>query len=100
SSDLIALVAGSLVLLGVAAFWWQTQAATDEMLESRVLEVLDLLLSRTHFAMCPLLPSYWLSTSVLQWADGAVSSALFFVLVLLCNTLFCGLLTFTRVGNL
>jgi ABC-2 type transport system permease protein len=96
----IALVAGSLVLLGVAAFWWQTQAATDEMLESRVLEVLDLLLARTHFAMFPLLPSYWLSTSVLQWADGAVSSALFFVLVLLSNTLFFGLLTFTRVGNL
>jgi ABC-2 type transport system permease protein len=96
----ITLIASSLVLLGMAAFWWQTQAATDEMLESRVLEVLDLLLARTKFAMFPLLPSYWLSTSVLQWADGAVSSALFFVLVLLSNTLFFGLLTFTRAGKL
>ncbi|HEX4265915.1 MAG TPA: hypothetical protein VH597_16395 [Verrucomicrobiae bacterium] len=96
----ITLLAGSIALLGIATFWWQTQAATDEMLESRVLEVLDLLLARTKFAMFPLLPSYWLSTSVLQWADGAVTSALFFVLVLLSNTLFFGLVTFTRVGKL
>jgi ABC-2 type transport system permease protein len=61
--------------------------------------VLDQLLARTRFALFPLLPSYWLSTSVLQWADGAVSSALFFVLVLLSNTLFFGLVGFTRVGN-
>ena len=95
----IAVVAGSLLLLAAAAFWWQAQAATDDMLESRVLDVLDQLLARTRFALFPLLPSYWLSTSVLQWADGAVSSALFFVLVLLSNTLFFGLVGFTRVGN-
>jgi ABC-2 type transport system permease protein len=94
------LLAGSVVLLGLAAFWWRSQSATDDMLESRVLEVLDQLLARTRIALFPLLPSYWLSTSVLQWADGAVSSALFFVLVLLSNTLFFGLITFTRVGNL
>jgi len=96
----IALLVTSIVLLGVAAFWWQSQTASDDMLESRVLEVLDQLLARTRFAMFPLLPSYWLSTGVLQWADGAVSSAVFFVLVLLSNTLFFGLITFTRVGNL
>lgn len=96
----ISLVAGSLVLLGLAAFWWQTQAATDDVLETRVLEVLDQLLAHTRFAMFPLLPSYWLSTGVLQWADGAISSAFFFVLVLLSNTLFFGMLTFTRVGTL
>jgi ABC-2 type transport system permease protein len=96
----VALVAGSLVLLGLAAFYWQTQAATDDLLETRVLEVLDQLLARTRFALFPLLPSYWLSTGVLQWADGAISSAMFFVLVLLSNTLFFGMLTFTRVGNL
>lgn len=95
----ITVIAGSLLLLAAAAFWWQTQAATDDMLESRVLDVLDQLLARTKFALFPLLPSYWLSTSVLQWADGAVSSALFFVLVLLSNTLFFGLLGFTRVGK-
>lgn len=96
----ITIIAGSIVLLALAAFWWKTQAATDDMLESRVLDVLDQLLARTHFALFPFLPSYWLSTSVLQWADGAVSSALFFVLVLLSNTLFFGLLGFTRVGKI
>jgi ABC-2 type transport system permease protein len=96
----ISLIAGSILLLALAAFWWQSQEATDDVLETRVLEVLDQLLVRTRFAQFPLLPSYWLSTSVLQWADGAVSSALFFVLVLLSNTLFFGMVTFTRVGNL
>ncbi len=95
-----AVVAGSFLLLGLAAFWWQAQPATDDMLESRVLDVLDQLLARTRFALFPLLPSYWLSTSVLQWADGAVSSALFFVLVLLSNTLFFGLIGLTRVGKI
>jgi len=96
----IALIAGSVLLLGLAAFWWKTQEASDDVLETRVLEVLDQLLARTRFAQFPLLPSYWLSTSVLQWADGAISSAFFFVLVLLSNALFFGMVTFTRVGNL
>jgi ABC-2 type transport system permease protein len=96
----IALVAGSILLLAGAAFLWQSQAATDDVLETHVLDVLDQLLARTRFAQFPLLPSYWLSTGVLQWADGAVTSALFFVLVLLSNTLFFGMITFTRVGNL
>lgn len=96
----ITVVGGSVLLLVAAAFWWKSQAATDDMLESRVLDVLDQLLSHTRFALFPFLPSYWLSTSVLQWADGALSSALFFVLVLLSNTMFFGLLGFTRVGNI
>lgn len=96
----VAVVGGSVLLLAAAAFWWKSQAATDDMLESRVLDVLDQLLARTRFALFPFLPSYWLSTSVLQWADGAISSALFFLLVLLSNTLFFGLLGFTRVGNI
>src|ERR1051325_9575540 len=95
-----AVIAGSLLLLALAAFWWKTQAITDDMLESRVLQVLDQMLARTRFALYPLLPSYWLSRSVLQWADGAILSALFFLLVLLSNTLFFGLLAFTRLGNL
>jgi ABC-2 type transport system permease protein len=96
----IAVVGGSVLLLAAAAFWWKSQEATDDMLESHVLDVLDQLLGRTQFALFPFLPSYWLSTSVLQWADGALSSAMFFVLVLLSNTMFFGLLGFTRVGKI
>jgi ABC-2 type transport system permease protein len=64
------------------------------------LAVLDKTLYRTRFAQFPLLPSYWLSASVLQWAEGAVLSAGFFLLVLLSHVAFFGMLAFTRMGNL
>jgi ABC-2 type transport system permease protein len=95
----VAAVAGALLLLVLAAFWWNAPEATDEMLEYRVLGVLDRLLVKSRFAEYPLLPSYWLSASVLQWADGALSAALFFALVLLSNVLFFGALAFTRLGR-
>src|SRR5205823_6351527 len=46
------------------------------------------------------LPSAWLSRGVLNWAEGAVVPALFFVGVLLSYSLFFGMLAFTRMGNL
>ncbi len=95
----VAVISGAILLLLFAAFWWNAQAATDDLLESRVLDVLDQLLVKTRFAQHPLLPSYWLSMSVLHWADGAVSAAIFFALVLLSNALFFGSLAFTRLGN-
>jgi ABC-2 type transport system permease protein len=61
---------------------------------------MDRLLLRTRFAMFPFMPAYWLSSSVLQWADGAVKAAGFFMLVLLSHALFFGCLAFTRFGNL
>ncbi|MBI5799217.1 MAG: hypothetical protein HZA92_00615, partial [Verrucomicrobia bacterium] len=68
--------------------------------ETRVLAVLDRLLAKTRFAQFPFLPSYWLSASVQQWAEGARASAGFFVLVLFSHVLFFGTLAFTRMGNL
>ena len=68
--------------------------------ETRVLAVLDKMLRRTHFAEFAFLPSSWLSMSVLNWAEGAVLAAGFFVLVLLSYALFFGMLAFTRMGNL
>ncbi len=94
-----ALIA-AVVSLGLAMFYWRSQPVSDEMLETRVLAVLDQLLQKTRFAQFPFLPSYWLSTSVLQWAEGAVTLAGFFALVLLSNVLFFGFLAFTRLGNL
>ncbi len=91
----LALALGLVVLVG---FWWKTEPVSDEMLETRVLAVLDQLLQRTRFAQFPFLPSYWLSTSVLQWAEGALMLAGFFALVLLSNVLFFGFLAFTRLG--
>jgi len=57
------------------------------------------LLQKTRFAQFPFLPSYWLSSSVLQWAEGALSLAGFFALVLLSNVLLFGFLSFTKLGN-
>lgn len=82
-----------------AVFWLKPEAITDEMLETRVLAVLDRLLEKTQFAQFPFLPSYWLSSGVLQWADGARSTAGFFFLVLLSNVLFWGFWSLTRSGN-
>jgi len=95
----ITAISGALLLLAFTAFWWKTQSATDDVLESRVLQVMDQLLGKTRFALFPFLPSYWLSSAALQWADGAVASAIFFGLVLLSYTLFFGFLAFTQLGE-
>lgn len=75
------------------------ETVTDEELETRVLAVIDRLLDRTRFSQFPFLPSYWLSSSVQLWAEGAFRAAGFFVLVLLSHSLFFGLLVATRLGN-
>lgn len=96
----IAIVGIALALLAFAAFWWQTQAVDDDLLDKRTLEALDQLLAKTRFTMFPFLPSFWLSSAVLQWAEGVWRGAAFFALVLASHTLFFGALAFTRFGNL
>ena len=96
----ITVVTGSLLLLVGAGCWWKAHPSTGEILETRVLEMLDQLLVQTRFAQFPFLPSYWLSASVIQWTEGILNGAGFFILVLLSNVLFFGFLAFTRMGNL
>jgi ABC-2 type transport system permease protein len=96
----LAALGAAIVAMAYAAYWWHSERVTDEMLETRVVAVLDQLLQKTRFAQFPFLPSYWLSTSVLQWADGALNLAGFFILVLLSNVLLFGFLAFTRLGTL
>jgi len=96
----VAALVVALTALVLGGFYWRSQPLTDDQLETRVLPVLDQLLQKTRFAQFPFLPSYWLSTSVLRWAEGALQLAGFFMLVLLSNVLFFGFLAFTRLGNL
>ena len=96
----VAGVIAAMALLVSARFYFKPEVVDEESLETRVLAVLDRLLQRTKFAQFPLLPSYWLSSSVQQWAEGARASATFFMLVLLSNVMFFGTLAFTRMGNL
>src|SRR5665213_1317680 len=95
----IVLLLLALVLLAFVAFWWKTNPGDDDMLDKRTLEALDQLLAKTRFTMFPFLPSFWLSSSVLQWAEGITGSAAFFAAVLLSHTLFFGGIAFTRFGN-
>ncbi len=90
----------ALVLLAFVAFWWKTNPVDDDLLDKRTLEALDRLLAKTRFTMFPFLPSYWLSSSLLQWAEGITNNAVFFAGVLLSNTLFFGGIAFTKFGNL
>lgn len=94
----------ALVMAGVLFFavkyYLRPEQVDEESLETRVLAVLDRLLAKTRFAQFPLLPSYWLSASVQQWAEGAWGAGGFFLLVLLSHVLFFGALACTRMGNL
>ena len=92
------IVVGGLALL-VGSRWLRPESVTDEMLETRVLAVLDRMLMKTRFTLFPFLPSYWLSTGVLNWAERAFTGTLFFTLVLLSNALFFGFLAFTKMGE-
>ncbi|HEU6447912.1 MAG TPA: hypothetical protein VFV23_05700 [Verrucomicrobiae bacterium] len=96
----ITLIAVALTSLALAAFWWKVQAVDNQMLDRRTLEALDQLLARTRFTLFPFLPSYWLSSAVLQWAEGIMRGAIFFAAVLLSHVLFFGSIAFTRFGNL
>ena len=57
------------------------------------------MLAKTRFAEAAFLPSFWVSTGVLNWAEGAYAAAGFFGLVLLSHVLFWGFLSFTRLGR-
>ena len=93
------LVVAALVLLVVASkFWLSPEVVDDETLETRMLAVLDRLLARTRFTQHPLLPSYWLSTAVLSWLEGAFQAAGFFILLLLSHVLFFGFLACNWMG--
>ena len=97
--QIVALVTAASVLGGLA-YWFRPDPLPPDLTETRVLAVLDRMLMKTRFAQYPLLPSYWLSSGVLQWAEGALAAAGFFMLVLLSHVLFFGSLAFTRMGNL
>lgn len=89
----VAAVTTVLASLTAAAFWLKPQPIPDEISETRVLAVLDRLLEKTHFAHFPFLPSYWLSSAVMEWSEQALSASLFFILVLASYVLFFGFLS-------
>ena len=95
----VVAVLAAAALLVTARAWWRVPPENDDVLETRVLDMLDQLLVKTRFTQFPFLPSYWLSTSVIQWAEGVMNIAGFFMLVLLSHVAFFGFLAFTRFGK-
>ncbi|MCF7669542.1 MAG: hypothetical protein K9N48_07190 [Verrucomicrobia bacterium] len=85
--------------LVAAAIWLKPESTAEDILETRMLPLLDRLLSNTRFANFPFLPSFWLSSSVINWTDGAINTALFFVFVLLSYVCFLGFISFTSFGH-
>jgi ABC-2 type transport system permease protein len=88
------------VLLPLLVIWFRPQVMPESSTDTRVLSNLDMLLTRTRFAEWPWLPSFWLSTGVIQWADGALASAVFFFLVLLSHVLFFASFSFACAGRI
>jgi len=95
----ITLLGVALALLAAAVFWWKTPPLDSNVLDRRTIEALDAMLAKTRFTLFPFLPSFWLSSAVLQWAEGVLRGAMFFALVLLSHTLFFGALALTRFGG-
>lgn len=96
----IAALGAAGVLALLIRSWLQTETVDDETIEMQVMVVLDRVLSKTRFSLFPALPSYWLSASVQNWADGVRTAAGFYLLVLLSHVTFFGLLAGTRMGNI
>ena len=95
----LAVALGLGLLVALAVSYWKVEPLAEEAQDMRVLPMLDQLLVKTRFAMFPFLPSYWLSSGVLQWTEGALTAAGFFMLVLLSHAAFFGSLAFTRFGR-
>jgi ABC-2 type transport system permease protein len=91
----------TLLLLGIALLAYSFRSGTDVDTnnETRVIELLDKMLTRTRLAQFGLLPSYWMSASALQWIEGAIGGAVFFAAVLLSNVLFFGSMAFSFMGR-
>lgn len=84
----------------VGLVWvWRAAPVTEETLEARVMPALDQLLGRTRFAHVPVLPSYWLGSCVLYWAEGALKSAAFYLGLTFSYALFFGMIAHSWLGG-
>lgn len=95
----IAAVAGLLASLILIGLRFRPEPVADEQLEARMQAVIDRLLVNTRFAQSPILPSYWLSAGIQNWAEGALHAAGFFVLVLFSHSLFLARLATQFLGS-
>lgn len=91
----IGAVAIVLGLIAAVAIWLKPDRSWDDGSDTP----LGRMLLRTQLAQFALLPSYWMSSTVLHWTDGSVRAAGFFMLVLLSNVLFFAALAANVTGS-
>ena len=98
SFQMICLV-GLLALCVAAPVWYRSSPIPEDPGAGRMMALMERMLHRTSFAQFPLLPSYWLTSAVLQWAEGALAASGFFALVLFSNALFFGVVVPRQLGS-
>lgn len=96
----IAAISFAALAILITAIIMRPEVVPDEIEDARVLGLMDRLLVRTNFAQFPLLPSYWVTSGMMQWLEGSRQVTLFFIMLLLSYVGFLGFLAFTRMGNL
>jgi len=90
---LVVLALGGLMVAGAVVFVKPYDVAGME--QTQMVAVLNRLLHGSQVAVQPLLPSYWVASSVIAWSAGWGSRGGFFFLVLLSNALMAGLVCVT-----
>jgi ABC-2 type transport system permease protein len=68
--------------------------------DGQMISVLNQLLRNSRLTVQPMLPSYWVASSMIAWGDGWVWKGTFFFLVLLSNALMSTLVCVTASGRL
>ncbi len=86
------------LLLFVSIKYFKPETLPED--ETRVVAVIDKLLSKTSFVQEFYLPSYWLSSGTVNLSEGSFSAAILYTMVLFSYSLFFGTLIFTRTGKL
>ena len=95
--QILSLVIGISILCGLY-FWLKPDPLPQD--ESRVLAVIDRLLAKTRFVEEYYLPSYWLSSGILNISEGSYIAASLYTMVLFTYALFFCAITFTKTGKL
>ena len=85
------------VLLGVgavvaaAAVFFVRPIGAESIQQAQVMAALDQMLHNSRLTVHPLMPSYWVGSSIIAWSEGMNWRGTFFFLVLLSNALMAGL---------
>lgn len=77
---------GSAVLLGCALFV-KPMSASDLQVDDRVIGALEQLFRNSRLTVAPVLPSYWVASSMIAWGEGWAWKGMFFFLVLVSNAM-------------